>query len=288
MTMPEGIHPSALVDPRAVLGRDVRIGAFSIIGPEVSLADGVEIGHHAILEGRIEVGPRAKIGHGSALGGEPQDLKFKKGTPSGIRIGADTVIREYVTIHRSTQHATVTEIGPMCLIMSMSHVAHDCRIGQGVIIINYAGITGHCQIGDYATIGGLTGMGPFVRVGAYAYLGGCSRITTDLPPYMLAAGDPAEVRSVNIIGLRRAGIPPADRRAVQEAHRMLYRSSLTPQRALEQMRRELPRHPMVDTLVEFVASARRGICAPTGGWGSKPGAEGEGELEADAESGRVL
>jgi UDP-N-acetylglucosamine acyltransferase len=286
MTMPEGIHPSALVDPRAVLGRDVCIGAFSIIGPEVSLADGVEIGHHAILEGRIEIGPRAKIGHGSALGGEPQDLNFKKGRPSGIRIGAETVIREYVTIHRSTQPETVTEIGPKCLIMSMSHIAHDCLIGQGVIIISYAGITGHCQIGDYATIGGLTWIAPFIRVGAYAYLGGSSRLTVDLPPYMLAFGNPAEVRSVNVVGLRRAGIAPADRRAVQEAHRMLYRSSLTPQRALEQMRRELPRHPMVDTLVAFVATARRGICGPAGGWGSKPGAEGE--LEADAESGRVL
>src|SRR5262245_17955428 len=282
MTMPEGIHPSALVDPRAVLGRDVRIGAFSIIGPEVSLADGVEIGHHAILEGRLDVGPRVNIGHGSALGGEPQDLKFKKGTPSGIRIGADTVIREYVTIHRSAQPETVTEIGPKCLIMSMSHIAHDCRIGQGVIIINYAGITGHCQIGDYATIGGLSGVAPFVRVGPYSYLGGQSRYTVDVPPFMLAHGNPAAVYSVNVIGLRRAGIPVADRRAVQEAHRVLYRSGLTPVRALEQIRSELPSHPMVDTLVEFVATAsRRGICGPPGGWGSKPGV---GDREADAES----
>jgi UDP-N-acetylglucosamine acyltransferase len=287
MTTSERIHPSAVVDPRAVLGRDVRIGAFSIIGPEVILADGAEIGHHVILEGRIEAGPRVKIGHGSALGGQPQDLKFKEGTPSGIRIGADTAIREYVTIHRASKAESFTEIGPKCLIMSMSHVAHDCRLGQGVIVINYAGITGHCQIGDYVTIGGLSGVAPFVRVGPYAYLGGGSRLTVDVPPFMLAQGNPAAVYSVNVIGLRRAGIPVVDRRAVQEAHRVLYRSGLTPVRALEQIRSELPSHPMVDTLVEFVASAsRRGICGPPGGWGSKPGAAGE--LEADAESESLL
>ena len=282
----DGIHASAIVDPRAVLGRDVRVGAFSIIGPEVTLADGVEVGHHVILEGRMDVGPRAQIGHGSALGGRPQDLKFKTGTPSGIRIGAETVIREYVVIHRATQPESVTEIGPKCLIMSMSHVAHDCRLGQGVIVINYAGLTGHCQIGDYATIGGLSGLAPFVRVGPYAYLGGSSRFTVDVPPYMLAFGDPAAVHSVNVVGLRRAGIPPADRRALQEAHRILYRSGLTPVRALERMRRELPPHPMVDALVEFVASAsRRGICGPPGGWG-QAAVVGE-ELEAGAEHGGV-
>ncbi|HEY7362585.1 MAG TPA: acyl-ACP--UDP-N-acetylglucosamine O-acyltransferase [Methylomirabilota bacterium] len=281
---PDGIHASAIVDPHAVLGRDVRVGAFSIIGPDVSLADGVEVGHHVILEGRIDVGPLVQIGHGSALGGRPQDLKFKEGTPSGIRIGAETVIREYVVIHRASRPEGMTEIGPKCLIMSMSHVAHDCRIGQGVIIINYAGITGHCQIGDYATIGGLSGLAPFVRVGQYAYLGGSSRVTVDVPPFMLAFGAPPAVHSVNVVGLRRAGIPPADRRAVQDAHRILYRSGLTPVRAVERMRQELSPHPLVDALVEFVASAsHRGICGPPGGWGQAAVA-GE-ELETGAEHG---
>jgi UDP-N-acetylglucosamine acyltransferase len=232
----------------------------------------------------MEVGPRARIGHGSALGGRPQDLKFKEGTPSGIRIGADTVIREYVVIHRATQADRMTEIGPKCLLMSMSHVAHDCRMGQGVIVINYAGITGHCQIGDYATIGGLSGLAPFVRVGQYAYLGGSSRVSLDVPPFMLAYGDPLVVHSVNVVGLRRAGVSPADRRAVQEAHRILYRSGLTPPRALERMRQELPPHPLVDTLVDFVAAAsRRGICGPPGGWGG--GESVAEELEAGAEPG---
>jgi UDP-N-acetylglucosamine acyltransferase len=280
----EAIHPTALVDPKATLGRDVRIGAFSIVGPEVVLGDGVELGHHVILESRVEVGPRARIGHGAAVGGKPQDLKYQDGTPSGVRVGAETVVREYVTIHRATRPESWTEIGPRCLIMALSHIAHDCRVGQGVIIINYAGLTGHCEVGDYATIGGYTGIIPFVRVGTYAYMGGCGKITADLPPYMLAEGTPATVRSVNVIGLRRAGVPPADRRAVQDAHRLLYRSGLAPQRALERIRAELPPNRLVDTLVEFVASARRGICAPPGGWG---GAGPEGD-RAESEQEGVL
>jgi UDP-N-acetylglucosamine acyltransferase len=262
----EWIHPTALVDPRAVLGRDVRIGAYTIVGPEVALGDGVEVGHHVVLEGRVEIGPRVRIGHGSVLGGMPQDLKYRAGTPSGVRVDADTVIREYVTIHRATRPEGWTVIGPECLIMAMSHIAHDCRLGRGVIVINYAGITGHCEIDDHATIGGLTGLHPFTRVGRHAYIGGCSKVVADVPPFMLVDGVPATVRGVNVIGLRRAGVPAKDRRALQEAHRLLYRSGLGPGRALERIRQELLPHPLVDVLVAFVAASRRGVCPPPEGW----------------------
>jgi len=185
------IHASAVIDKSAALGADVRIGAFCVVGPDTTLADGVELGHHVVLEGRIALGPRVKVGHGALLGGVPQDLKFKPGTPSGVRVGEGTVIREYVTIHRSTQPEGWTEIGRDCLVMAMSHVAHDCRVGQGVIIINYAGITGHCEIGDRATIGGLTGMVPFIRVGTHAYVGGMAKLNADVPPYVIVEGQPA-------------------------------------------------------------------------------------------------
>jgi UDP-N-acetylglucosamine acyltransferase len=260
------IHPLAAVDPKAQLGRDVRVGAFSVVGPEVILGDGVEVGHHVVLEGRIDVGPRVRISHGAVLGGAPQDLKYKEGTPSGVRIGEDTVVREYVTVHRATRPEGWTEVGPRCLLMALSHVAHDCRLGQGVVVINYAGITGHCEVGDFATIGGYAGIIPFVRVGAYAYLGGCSKITHDVPPFMLTDGTPATVRGVNVIGLRRAGVPAADRRALQAAYRVLYRSGLSPHRAVERIRRELPPNHLVHALLTFVADSRRGLCPPPGGW----------------------
>src|SRR5256712_11544925 len=129
--MSEGVHPTAVVDARATLRAGVRSGAFSVVGPEVTIGADAEIGHHCVFEGRVEIGERAKVGHGSLLGGRPQDLKYRDATPSGVRIGADTTIREYVTIHRATSAGGWTEIGKGCLLMVMSHVAHDCRIGDG-------------------------------------------------------------------------------------------------------------------------------------------------------------
>lgn len=260
MSRPDGVHPTAVVDPKAILHATARVGAFSIVGPEVTLGADAEIGHHCVLEGRIEIGDRTKVGHGSLLGGRPQDLKYREGTPSGVRIGADTDIREYVTIHRATRADGWTEIGDGCLLMGMSHVAHDCRIGAGAIIINYAGITGHCEIGERATVGGLSGLVPFTRVGAYAYVGGHSKLNADVPPYVLAEGNPAAAYGINAIGLRRAGMAAADRRLLQDAYRLLYRSGLTPQRAVERIRRELPPSPPLTRLLDFIVAARRGIC----------------------------
>ena len=259
--MSETIHPTALVDPRARVGARVGIGAYTVVGPEAVLGDDVELGHHVVLEGRVELADRVRVGHGGVLGGVPQDLKFKDGTPSGVRVGAGTVLREYVTIHRATTPEKWTEIGRECLIMGLSHVAHDSRLGDGVIVINYAGITGHCQIGDRATVGGMTGMVPFTRVGTAAYVGGMAKLTADVPPYMLVEGQPATARGVNVIGLRRAGMVAAERRALQHAYRLLYRSGLAPRRAVERVREELPACPPILALLDFIAGAtRHGIC----------------------------
>lgn len=280
--MSPDIHPTAVVDRRARLGPGVRIGAGAVIGPEVTLGAESDVGPHAVLEGRVEVGERVSIGPGAVIGGRPQDLKYRDGTPSGVRIGRGTVIREYVTVHRATTPEGWTEIGEECLLMALSHVAHDCRLGDRVILINYAGITGHCIIGEQATIGGYTGLVPFTRVGRLAYVGGHGKVTRDLPPFMLADGSPAVVHGVNLVGLRRAGVPADERRAIQEAHRILYRSGLTPARALEQLRRQLPALPAVQTLIDFVASARRGICAPAEGRGRRPAAAPVGADDEEA------
>jgi UDP-N-acetylglucosamine acyltransferase len=271
------IHPSAIVDKSATLGADVRIGAFSVVGPEVTLGDGVELGNHVVLEGRVTLEPRVRIGHGAVLGGIPQDLKFQPGTPSGVRVGEDTVIREYVTVHRSTHPDGWTEIGRACLVMAMSHVAHDCRIGHQVIIINYAGITGHCEIGDRATVGGLTGMIPFTRIGTHAYVGGMAKLNADVPPFVIVEGQPATARGVNVIGLRRAGMPPADRRTLQDAYRLLYRSGLSPARAVGRIREEVPMTEPVRVLLEFIEGARRlGIVgAARGGAGRRAAGSAE-------------
>jgi UDP-N-acetylglucosamine acyltransferase len=271
----DGIHPTALVDPGARLGARVRIGAYTMIGPEAVLGDDVEVGHHVVLEGRVELADRVRIGHGVVVGGIPQDLKFKEGTPSGVRIGSGTVLREYVTIHRATTPEGWTEVGRDCLIMGLAHVAHDCRLGDGVIVINYAGVTGHCHIEDRVTIGGMVGMVPFTRIGTGAYVGGMAKLTADVPPYMLVEGQPAIARAVNVVGLRRAGMVAAERRILQDAYRILYRSGLTPTRALARMREELTMCPPLLTLLDFVAGAtRHGICK---------GPRAAREIAADAE-----
>jgi UDP-N-acetylglucosamine acyltransferase len=145
--------------------------------------------------------------------------------------------------------------------MGLSHVAHDSRLGDGVIVINYAGITGHCHIGDRATVGGMVGMIPFTRVGVGAYIGGMAKLNADVPPYMIVEGQPATARGVNVIGLRRAGMAAAERRILQDAYRLLYRSGLAPRRAVERMREELPACPPLLALLEFIAGAtRHGIC----------------------------
>jgi UDP-N-acetylglucosamine acyltransferase len=262
VTTAEVIHPTAVVDAHARLGVRVRIGAYAVIGPEVTLEDDVEVGHHVVLEGAVSVGAGARVGHGSIVGAPPQDLKFRPGTRSGVRIGPETTLREYVTVHRAAREGSWTTIGRRCLLMTMSHVAHDSRLGDEVVLINYAGITGHCEIGDGATIGGLTGLVPFTRVGAYAYVGGLSKVTADVPPYVIVEGSPATARAVNVIGLRRAGIGAEDRRRLRAAFRILYRSGLAPASALARIRAELPGTELTLRFIEFIEGSRRGICGP--------------------------
>jgi UDP-N-acetylglucosamine acyltransferase len=286
----DGIHASAVVDAKSQIGRGVGIGAYSVIGPEVVLEDGVEIGHHVVLEGRVTVGPRTRIGHGSIVGTAPQDLKFTDGTPSGVRIGADTTLREYVTVHRASHDGEWTSIGNHCLLMTMTHVAHDCQLGDGVIMINYSGLTGHVHVGERVTIGGYSGGVPFTRMGAFAYVGGLTKVTADVPLYCMVDGNPATAYAVNVIGLRRAGVSGEDRRIIKAAFRILYRSGLTSPRALERIRAEVPATPYVQRLIEFLETARRGICGASeprghavplgvapGGVASTPGDDDEEE-----------
>jgi UDP-N-acetylglucosamine acyltransferase len=254
------IHPTAIVHPRTELGAGVRVGPYAVIGEEVRLGDGTEVGPHAVLEGRLVVGPGCRIHAGVVIGAPPQDLKFKPETPSGVRIGAETVVREYATIHRASVEDGWTVVGDGCFIMASSHIAHDCRVGNGVVLTGYTGLTGWVEVGDHAVISGLAGIHQFVRIGTLSFVGGCSRLPQDVPPYFLVEGNPAHVRGVNIVGLRRAGVPAGARLLIQRAYKLLYRSGHTPEKALERIRAELGPSEYIDHLVEFVATSKRGIC----------------------------
>jgi UDP-N-acetylglucosamine acyltransferase len=283
VTAPRQIHATALVDRRAELGAGVRVGAYSVIGPETTLEDNVDVGHHVVMEGRVHVEADARVGHGSILGAPPQDLKFREGTPSGVRIGRGTTLREYVTVHRPTTPEAWTTIGRECLLMSMSHVAHDCRLGDHVIVINYAGITGHCQIEERATIGGLSGLAPFTRVGAHAYVGGMAKVIADVPPFVIVDGNPATARTINVVGLRRAGVSAEDRRLLRAAFRILYRSGLAPHRALDRIRTEVPASGYVRRLLDFVEGSTRGIIGPHVTGAVPADSASERALDADGE-----
>jgi len=272
------IHPTAVVERGAELAPDVRVGPYSVIGPEVRVDAGTEIGAHVVLEGRVRVGARCRVGHGAIIGGVPQDLKFREGTPVGVTPGDDTVIREYVTIHRATHEGHDTTVGRHCLIMGSSHVAHDCVLGDHIILINYAGLTGHITVEDRVTVGGLTGVHPFSKIGTYAYIGGCSKVTQDVPPFMMVDGAPAVARAVNLVGMRRGGIDAASRLKMKAAFRLLYRAGIAPGSAIKDVRRELGGHPLVDRLVEFVESSKRGVVSGPDRGGRRPAAALEEEM----------
>jgi len=259
MPEPTRIHPTAIVEPGAELAAGVVVGPYSLIGSSVTIGAGSEIGAHAVLEGRVRLGARCRVGHGALIGGVPQDLKFREGLPVGVSVGDDTVIREYVTVHRATHEGRDTRIGSRCLVMVSSHVAHDCVVGDEVIIINYVGLSGHVTVEDRATIGGLTGIHPFTRIGTYAYVGGWAKVTQDVPPFVMADGVPATARAVNVIGMRRGGVDGEGRRQVRAAFRILYRSGLAPAAAAARLKAELGGHPLVARLVDFIEHSKRGI-----------------------------
>lgn len=264
MPEPARIHPTAIVEPGAEIAAGVVVGPYSLIGALVTLGPGSEIGAHVVLDGRVRLGARCRVGHGALIGGVPQDLKFREGLPVGVSVGDDTVIREYVTVHRATHEGRDTRIGSRCLLMVSSHVAHDCVVGDEVIIINYAGLTGHVTVEDRATIGGLTGIHPFTRIGTYAYVGGCAKVTQDVPPFVMADGIPATARGVNEIGMRRGGVDGEGRRQVRAAFRILYRSGLAPAAAAARLKAELGGHPLVARLVDFIEGSKRGIVPAPG------------------------
>jgi UDP-N-acetylglucosamine acyltransferase len=271
--MPPLVHPAAHVDPRARLGVGVLVGPGSVIGPEVALGDGVEIGAHAVLEGRVAIGARCRIGHGAIIGAEPQDLKYRRDAPTGVRIGEDTVIREYATIHRATHEGHDTLIGARCLIMTACHVAHDCVVGDHVIMVNGAALTGHVTVEDRATVGGLSGVHPFGRVGTYAYIGGCCKVNQDVPPYVMVDGVPAVARAVNVIGMRRGGLDVRSRREAQEAFRILYRSGLATAAAVVRLRAEFAEGSVGRRIAAFIEGSRRGVVSGAGGSGEPDGAD---------------
>ena len=252
------IHSTAIVDPSAEIDDDVKIGPYVFIEGKVKIGKGTLIGAHTVIHSGTEIGRNNKIGVHVVLGGDPQHLSYNK-EETFLKIGDGNIIREFVSIHRSFREGCATVIGNNCYIMASSHIGHDCVINDGVIITSFAGISGHVIIEEKAVVGGHVGIHQFVRIGKLAMLSGSSGIAQDVPPFCIAAGRPAKVYGLNVVGLKRAGFDSEKRKIIKKAFDIFYRSGLPKKEVLKRL--EEIDDPEVRHFIEFVRNSERGVCS---------------------------
>jgi UDP-N-acetylglucosamine acyltransferase len=252
------IHPTAIVSPKAQVGEGCEIGPYCIVGPDVVLGPGCRLHSHVVIDGHTRLGRENEIFPFATVGLKTQDLKWKGGV-TRTEIGDFNTIRENVTIHSATGDGEATVVGSHNTILANTHVAHNAVLGNHVILSMVA-IAGHVLIEDRAVVGGLSAVHQFCRVGTMAIVGGCSKVVQDVPPYMLADGNPCVTRAINKVGLERNGVPDEAQAALRKAHKILCRDGLTIANALERIEQELPPLEQVRRLVEFVRASERGIC----------------------------
>jgi UDP-N-acetylglucosamine acyltransferase len=253
------IDPHAIVSPQAQLAPDVSVGPFSIIGPGVALGPRCVVGPHVVINGPSQIGADNRFFQFASIGDAPQDKKYQ-GEPTRLEIGDRNVFRESCTINRGTTHDRgVTRIGNDNLFMAYSHVAHDCVVGDKTVFANCASLGGHVEIGDWAILGGLTAVHQFTKIGAHAFLAGGAIVTRDVPPYVMAAGNPAAPHAVNAEGLKRRGFSEQQIRNLRDAYRILYRSELRLAEALERLSALAADQPEVRAFVDFIHASTRSL-----------------------------
>ncbi len=252
------IHPQAVVEPGAKLGKNVTVEPFAVVKGTVTLGDNVVIKSHAYIDGNTTIGEGTIIWPGASIGTKTQDLKFR-GEKTYVVIGKHCEIREFVTINSSCQENSTVRIGDNCLIMAYCHVAHNCEVGNYVIMSNNSMLAGHVTIGDHAIIGGMTPVHQFSRIGSYAMVGGFSRVPRDIPPYTLGGGFPYKFGGINIVGLKRHQFSLDVRSSLSKAFRITYRSGLHLEEAIEKIQKEVEPCKEVDHWIEFCKSSKRGL-----------------------------
>ena len=250
------IHPTALVGIRASVGANVRIGPYAVIEDDVRIGDSCEVGAHAIIKRFTRLGARNRVFEHAVLGGEPQDVKFKS-EESFLQIGDDNLIREFCTFHRANGAGESTRIGSRNFFMVGVHIAHNCQIGDDNIFANEVALAGHIVIEDHAFLSNNVGAHQFVRMGRYAMVGGKSKIVQDVLPFFTTDGNPARVRGLNVVGLRRANFSRESRQALRQAYRLLFSSALPLAEALSVMDQIEDEH--VAHLAEFIRGSKRGF-----------------------------
>lgn len=252
------IHPTAIIEPGAIIGDHVTIEAYAVIKANATLENHVTIKSHAYIDGNTTIGEGTTVYPFASIGTKTQDLKFR-GEKTFVKIGKQCEIREFVTINSSCQEGSVVSVGDHCLIMAYCHIAHNCTVGNRVIMGNNAMLAGHVTVEDHVIISGLTGVHQFVRIGRNAMIGGMSRIPYDIPPFTIGAGIPFKFGGLNLIGLKRHGFPLKVRLELGKAFKLLYRSKLTLQEALARTETELEMLPEVAHWLKFCRDSKRGL-----------------------------
>lgn len=252
------IHPTAIVDAGSEIGENVSIGPFSVIQADVVINDGCQIGSHVLIHSGTRLGKNCRVFKGAVLATDPQDLKYA-GEKTTLEIGDNTTVREFCTLNRGSSHRKRTVIGSKTLLMAYVHVAHDCIIGNNVILANAINMAGHVTIEDFASVGGMTPIHQFVRIGQHAFIGGGLRVPKDVPPYILAAGEPLAYAGINRVGLSRRGFSAETLLQLRRAYKLIYRSSLNTTQAINEITTTMQLTPEIQYILNFIESTERGI-----------------------------
>jgi UDP-N-acetylglucosamine acyltransferase len=253
------IDARAVVSPQARIAEGVEIGPYSVIGADVEIGKGTWVGPHAVINGPTTIGTGNKIFQFASLGDAPQDKKYK-GERTRLEIGDRNVFRESCTVNRGTTHDQgVTRIGSDNLFMAYSHVAHDCQLGDKIVMSNVATLGGHVEIGDWVILGGLSAVHQFTKIGAHCFIANNAAVTRDVPPYVMAIGQPAEPHSVNAEGLKRRGFTPEQILNIRRAYRTLYRSGLKLAAALDKLEESARTQDEIRPFVDFIRRSTRSI-----------------------------
>ena len=252
------IHSTAVIEEGARIAEGCHIGPYCIIGPNVTLGHGCTLHSHVVIDGHTELGEANTIYPFASIGLQSQDLKHSGGT-THTRVGNHNTFREYVTIHSATNDGDGTIIGSYNNLLAYTHVAHDCQLGDHIVMSNVATLAGHVTVEDRAIIGGIAAVHQFCRIGTMSIIGGCSKVVQDVPPYMLADGNPTITRALNKEGLKRNCVSEESQAALKQAHRILFRESLTFTKGIDKTRAEVPASEEIDHLLTFIESSQRGI-----------------------------
>ena len=248
----------SVISKKAQIGKNVSIGPYSIIEDNVIIGDNTKIDSHTIIKEYTEVGKNCNIFSHCVIGGVPQDKKYN-GEKSKLVIGNNNTIREFCTLNRGTEESGITKIGNNCLFMAYVHVAHDCYLKNDIILANGVQLGGHVTINNYGIVGGMTPVHQFCKIGTHSFIGGGLRVVQDVPPYIIANGDPLKFSGINILGLRRRKFSSTQRENIKKAYKLIYNSNYNISQATEKIQNTFNIDDSIKDILDFIKSSSRGL-----------------------------